>query len=167
MKRTAAIVAAVGLTLGTSAWASPRAPVPETAYDSGVYSAETLGRGGTIASNRGTPASGSENPASLDQPADEGSLYTTLLVDTRSSLPDAVADQADPLRGKTIQYLSVGAEKGVLYYEPLSRLHRTDVLDSAAGTSREVELNANAIGFAGATKFHQVGSFGLSLAYLW
>lgn len=152
--------------LAMPAAAKPRAPVPDNAFDSGVFSADTLGRGGTTASNRGTAASGSENPAALEQPADGGSLYVTTLVDVRTEIPEQVADDADPLRGKVMQYLSIAADKGVIFYEPIARYHQTQIVDPAAGTSRDVELNMSAIGFAGANKM-KAGSFGLSIAYLW
>jgi hypothetical protein len=164
--RSSVLAALAFLFAAAPATAKPRVPVPDTAYDGGVISAETRGRGQTTASNRGTAASGSENPASLEQPDEGGSLYATTLVDTRSRLPDDTADNLDPLRGKTLQYLSVGADKGVLFYEPIARYHQTQVLDAASGITRDVELNANAIGFAGASKMKS-GSFGLSIAYLW
>lgn len=171
MRRAASTVGAGGALLVIFAAVSPvlareRAPIPESAFDGGVTSAETLGRGNTIASNRGTPASGSENPASLEQPGDSGSMYSTLMVGTRSSLSREAANETDPVHGKVIQYLSVGADKGVLFYQPLSRLHQTDTVDASAGTTRDVDLNANAIGFAGSQKM-KAGSLGLSLAYLW
>ena len=163
--RLAAAIAALLCAAVLPAMARERAPFPDTAFDSGVQSAETLGRGNTIASNRGTPASGSENPAGLQLSDIGGSLYATTLVNTRTVLPHDVADGSDPLNGKVIQYLSVGADKGVLFYEPISRLHQTQVVDATAGTSRDVDLNANALGFAGAQKWKD-GSFGLSIAYL-
>jgi hypothetical protein len=165
--RKTAVWSATVLLSAPWASASPHVPVPEAALTGGVFSAETLGRGGTIASNDGGPASGSENPATLAAPKSDGMLYSTFLVDTRSGgLTDAQADNADPLRGKTMQYLSVAADKGVLFYEPVSRYHQTQMIDDAAGLSRDVEVNMNALGFAGATPIKKTGSFGLSLAYL-
>jgi len=146
--------------------ASERAPLPDNAFDSGIVSAETLGRGGTIASNRGTAASGSENPASLELTDTGGSLYATGLVATRSAFPDDVANARDPLAGKVVQYLAVGADKGVLFFEPVSRFRQSQIIDATAGTSRDVSVHANAIGFAGSQKW-KAGSFGMSMAYLW
>jgi len=50
------------------ALAKDRTPLSDQAYDGGIISAESLGRGQTIASNQGTLASGSENPAALAGP---------------------------------------------------------------------------------------------------
>ena len=165
MHRPVALIATALLAAGP-AQADPRPPIPDAAFDGGVFSAESLGRGGTIASNRATPASGSENPASLDQPSESGSVYVTTLVDTRSDIDEELVHAVDPLHGKVLQYLAVAADKGVLFYEPVSRLRETQVVDSSAGTFRDVELNANAIGFAGASRF-RAGSIGISMAYLW
>jgi hypothetical protein len=164
--RQACLVVAAAL-LSASAGARPRLNGPETLYDSGVVSAETLGRGGTIASNRATPASGSENPASLSQPAGSGSLYTTTLLSTRSHLPAPAEDATDPLGGKTLQYLAVQADKGVLFFEPVSRFSQTLDVDPAAGTTRDLDVQTNALGFAGAQKLGPNGAYGLSIAYLW
>ena len=152
----------------SAATAVARPPVggPETLYDSGVISAETLGRGGTIASNRATPASGSENPASLAQPAGSGSVYSTALLSTRSHLPRPAEEATDPLREKTLQYLSVEADKGVLFFEPVSRFDATQDVGPAAGTTRDLSVETNALGFAGAQPWG-AGSYGLSIAYLW
>ncbi len=168
MKRAVRLAAATAILCAASlpALARERAPLRDDAFDSGIVSAETLGRGGTTASNRGTAASGSENPAALELSDMGGSLYATGLVATRSVLPKDVANASDPLNGKVIQYLSVGAEKGVLFFEPLSRLHESQIVDPTAGTSRDVDLHANALGFAGAQTW-KAGSFGMSIAYLW
>jgi len=145
----------------------PRSPLPDTTWDGGVLSAETLGRGNTFASNLGGPASGSENPAALDNSGKAGSAYATALVNTnRSSLPRDAVLATDPLQGRILQYLSVEADKGVLFYEPLSRYSQRQTIDASAGLEQDVDYSANAIGFAGATKFHD-GTFGISLAYLY
>lgn len=136
-----------------------RARLPYTIYDGGVISAETLGRGGTIASNRGTHAAGSENPASLSSGL-SNSMYTTVMLDPSSSLSDDTLDESDPLRNRTLQYLSIGAQKGVLFYEPISRFRDRQ-------TNRDVDYTANALGIAGVDKFGNGGQVGISLSYLW
>lgn len=162
----ATLTLAAALATAGTAPARMRAPLPDTAFDAGIYSAESLGRGGTVASNRATPAAGSENPAALDAPAGTGALYATTLVGIRTDLPDGIAENSDPLHGKVLQYLSVNADKGVLYFEPVSRLHEMQIVDPATGRTRDVQADVNAIGFAGASKV-KGGSFGLSIAYLW
>ncbi len=150
----------------TSLQAKEKTPISDTALDGGVLSAETLGRGNTIASNRATPASGSENPAALaDSPVN--AVYTSVLVDTRSKLTPKQEQANDPLQGRVLQYLSIQGEKGVIYYEPLSRQNTTEVTNEASPTTdfRDVEYSADAIGFAGAERFG-AGSIGLSIAYL-
>lgn len=148
--------------------ARPKAPLRSTIYDGGVISAETLGRGGTMASNRGSHASGSENPASLATGL-SNSMYSTILFNPSSSIDDETINQNDPLRNKTLQYLSVGAEKGVLFYEPLSRFrdHQITDINSPDVNFRDVEYAANALGFAGVSNFGKGGQYGISLAYLW
>jgi hypothetical protein len=144
-----------------------RSPLPDTAYDGGIISAETLGRGGTIASNRGTPGSGSENPASLSS-GFPNSLYTTIFLNSKSSLNDQILKENEPLQQKQMQYLSLGADKGVLFFEPLGRRQLREILNpsSPSNNFRDVEFEANAIGFAGANEWNG-GSLGISLAYVW
>lgn len=163
--RNAVVLAAI-IALTPPLFAARRAPLPDTALDSGILSAETLGRGGTIASNRATPAAGSENPAALEAPAGSGALYATTLVGVTSDVPNDVIDGVDPLNGRILQYLAVNADKGVLFFEPISRLRQAQTLDASAGLSRDVSVDANAIGFAGAEKI-KGGSYGISIAYLW
>lgn len=136
-----------------------RTRLPFTAYDGGVISAETLGRGGTIASNRGTHAAGSENPASLASGL-SNSMYTTVLFGPSSSLSDDTLDNNDSLRNRTLQYLSIGAQKGVLFYEPIGRIRERE-------PDQDLDFTANAIGFAGVDNFGHGGQVGVSLAYLW
>jgi hypothetical protein len=161
---------ALGLTLtfisSSTVSAKESAPLPDTAFDGGAVSAETLGRGNTTASNRGTPASGSENPAALDLPGESGSWYSTALVGTSSRLPEDVVEDADPLDGKVLQYFSFAGEKGVIFFEPVGRTRRTEILDASTGQEREIDFSANAIGFAGADKMKD-GSIGVSIAYLY
>jgi hypothetical protein len=143
------------LFLSSAAFArGPKIPVPFTAFDGGVISAETRGRGDTIASNRGTPASGSENPAALNTPF-TSSLYTTADVGVTSKVPAATRRAYDPLHEKVFQYGAIGASKGVVYFEPISRLE-----DSATS-----QMFVDAIGFAGADNWRN-GSIGISFAYL-
>ena len=153
--------------LQATADADPRAPLPATAFDGGVVSAEALGRGNTFAAMPGSPASGSLNPAALAAGI-PGGFYATALVDMDSDLPEEAALAPDPLSGKVLQYLSIGADKGVIFFQPLGRLSERQPLDAAApsGDFRRVSLAANAIGFAGATRMKR-GTMGLSLAYLW
>ena len=134
--------------------------------DGGVLSAESLGRGNTIASNIASPAAGSENPASLAE-SPTNATYATALVGISSDLPDNEAQSSDPLTGKVLQYLSLQGEKGVIFYEPLSRINQRDILDPASPTTdyRDVEYDATAFGFAGANKWG-AGSIGISMAYL-
>lgn len=148
--------------------AKPRSPLPRDAFDGGIISAETLGRGRTIASNRGGPASGSENPAALASGFAD-SLYTTVAFEPSSSLPQGTVNQTDPLSGKVLHYLAIGASKGVLYYEPIGRLREQQIINPSSPSTdfRDIEFSANAIGFAGVDQFGQGGSFGISLAYLW
>jgi hypothetical protein len=147
--------------------AKPSAPLPYTSFDGGVFSAESLGRGGTVASNRGTPASGSENPASLISLRDSY-FYSTIYAGTTSDLEKEITRESSPLSDKVLQYLAIGAEKGVLYYEPLGRLDEQQSFDLTSQTTyyRDVKFSADAIGLAGATEFKKTGSVGLSLAYL-
>lgn len=107
-----------------------------------------------MASNRGTPASGSENPAALVTPF-TSSLYTTFHVGTTSKVPSSTRKAYDPLAEKTFQYAAIGAEKGVMFFEPISRLQ----------TDTTGELVVDAIGFAGADNWRK-GSIGISLAYI-
>lgn len=150
----------------TSLSARPRAPLPNEALDGGIIGAATLGRGGTIASNRPTLASGSENPAALDANT-ANAAYTTVLVNTSSTLPEDIAEASDPLSGKVLQYLSIGSDRGVIFFEPLARRNERQITDTTSPTTdfRDVKYSANAIGFAGATKWG-AGGIGLSLAYL-
>lgn len=123
--------------------------LPITAFDGGIISAETLGRGGTVASNRGTAASGSENPAALRE-APANSFYTTVLIDESSDLDKGVYRSSDALSGKVLNYMVVGSESGVIFFEPLGRMR---------------DFSLDALGIAGAQKW-RAGSFGFSLAYL-
>ncbi len=166
-KASQSLLAAVFLLSAGPVFAKEHAPIPERALDGGILSAETFGRGNTIASNRATPASGSENPASLGDAVVQAA-YATALVDTRSDLTDDEANQTDPLTGKVLQYLSVQGEKGVIFYEPLSRIHQRQILDENTPSTdyRDVDYSANAIGFAGGERLGK-GNIGLSLAYLW
>jgi hypothetical protein len=140
--------------LTSTASAAPKIPVPYTSFDGGVISAETLGRGETVASNRGTPASGSENPAALNT-SFTSSLYTTAGVGVTSKIPRTDRRAIDPLHEKVLQYAAIGAEKGVMFFEPISRLEE----------STTAQLSVDAIGFAGADNWRN-GSFGISFAYL-
>jgi hypothetical protein len=145
-----------------------RSHLRDSTYDGGLISAETLGRGGTIASNRGTHASGSENPASLATGL-ANSMYTTILFNPSSALDDETVDDEDAVRNKTLQYLLVGAQKGVVFYEPIARQRERQILDDANPTTdyRDIEYSANAVGFAGVDNFGHGGQFGISLSYLW
>lgn len=146
--------------------AKPRAPLPKDALDGGILSAETLGRGATVASNRPNLASGSQNPAALDA-SGANATYTTILLNTSSSLPDNVAETSDPLSGKVLQYISIGSERGIIFFEPLARREERQIINPASpGTDfRDVQYAANALGFAGATKSGTT-SIGLSISYL-
>ncbi len=155
MTRNRLLAPAALLLLATAAQAKPKVPISATAFDGGVISAETLGRGDTVASNRGTPASGSENPAALNSPF-ASSLYTTSHVGATSEVPKLTRRAADPLGEKVFQYGAIGAEKGVMFFEPISRL--TD--------STTAEMFVDAIGFAGADTWRKNGSFGIAIAYL-
>ena len=126
-------------------------------------SAESLARGETLASNLATLAAGSENPAALDASV-KSATYATGLVYRSSTNIDA----QDPLGGRVLQYMAIGAEKGVVFFEPLGRVHTTQALnpaDPTAGT-RDVDFGADAIGFAGANALGTAGSIGVSLSYL-
>lgn len=155
----------VCLLLVSSLEAKPRIPLSDTAFDSGVLSAETLGRGGTVASNRDTAASGSENPAALAGADKRSALYTTVLVNTSSPLPSDRVRAANPLSGKVLQYLSIKAEKGVFYFEPMSRQERRGI--TTPSDFSDIEFSMNALGIAGGDTFKKTGGFGLSFAYLW
>jgi hypothetical protein len=154
VKKNSFSAAAALLLFSGAAFAKPKAPVPFTAFDGGIISAETLGRGDTVASNRGTPASGSENPAALNTPI-TSSLYVTAGVGSTSKVPRPARQAVDPLHDKVFQYGAIGAEKGVMYFEPISRL---DDLTTS-------QMSVDAIGFAGADTWRN-GSIGISLAYL-
>jgi hypothetical protein len=124
-----------------------------------------MGRGRTIAANLPSPASGSENPASLNDSHDNVT-YATTLVGISSDLDKETERASDPLRNRTLQYFSMMGEKGVLFYEPISRYSSQDQITGVPSGTRDVEYQANAIGVAGAEKW-RAGSFGLSIAYLW
>lgn len=112
-----------------------------------------------------THASGSENPASLISPLQSG-VYTTLKTHHRSDLTDGQVRDLDPLQGKTLNYVVIGADKGVLFFEPLGRIRKSSFLHPEnPSITRDMEFVADAIGFAGAHGF-QKGSFGLSLSYV-
>lgn len=145
--------------------AKDRVPLPDTVWDGGVISSESMGRGRTFSANMSNPASGSENPASLND-THVNATYATVRVGQTSDLSTEQLRASDPLRNRTIQYLSMQGEKGVVYYEPLSRYSGTEELDGRPGTA-DLEYSANAIGFAGADKWGKNGAFGLSIAYLW
>jgi hypothetical protein len=163
LKRVAAFFCLIGFC--QPAMARPGAPLPETVWDGGALSAESLGRGRTIAANMGSPASGSENPAALNDNAQNVSYATTLLR-TSSSLEKEETRQADPLRNRNFQYLSLQGEKGAVFYEPLSRYEDTVPTENTPGGTTDVRYEANALGIAGSESWGK-GSFGLSMAYLW
>lgn len=146
--------------------ARERTPLSDRALDGGVISAETLGRGNTIASNRADPGAGSQNPAALADSAVNAS-FSTGLVGTSGGISDDVIASSDPLHGRVLQYFSFQGEKGVLFYEPLSRVRERHVIDTASPSTdyRDVEYSADAFGFAGAERLG-AGSIGLSIAYL-
>ncbi len=154
------------LLAATPAAAKDRTPIRDNATDGGVPSAETLGRGNTFAADMGGPASGSENPANLID-SSQNAMFGTARVATDSNLDDDVALGNDPLEGKVMQYFSLAGEKGVIFYEPISRINDTEILNPASPSTdyRQVEYDANAFGIAGAEQFGQ-GSIGLSIAYL-
>lgn len=141
-------------------------PLEETAFDGQSVSAESLGRGNTFVSNRATPASGSENPAALMSSLSP-SMYSTVLLSESSELPDPQIHDADPLYGKTLRYISAGAARGVVFFEPLGRDEDMDrsIMEPLSGI-RDLSFSANAIGFAAADKWSK-GTFGMSIAYLW
>ena len=143
--------------MGVTLMAKPRTPLPFDAYDGGVISADSLGRGGTVASAPGSMASGSENPAAVSS-HQGSSYYVTTFVGQTTDWAESVIKSTDPVRNKVLQYLSMGAEKGTLFYEPLGRREER-------GNLSEVEFSADAIGFAAAEKYRE-GHVGLSLAYL-
>jgi len=152
--------------LTSSVFAKPRSPLPDTAFDGGVISAETLAQGNSMAGNLASLTAGSENPASLITNL-SGGVYTTLRAGQTSELTRGTINEHDPLQGKTLNYISIGADKGVLYYEPLGRLATTqDMLENGANVgTRDIEFASDAIGFAGAQAFKK-GTIGISLAYL-
>ncbi len=147
--------------------AKPRAPFPDNAFDGGVPSAESLGRGNTFAAIQGTHAAGSENPASLVIKLSNATYATANVGQSSPRLTRSERRQNDPLQGKITNYVAVGAGSGLLYYEPLSRLDQKQITDSLNPNTdyRDVQLSADAFGFAGATTWKK-GSFGISLAYL-
>lgn len=148
-----------------SLWAGPRAPLPITAFDGGPASAESLGRGGTYASHKGTPGSAVENPAALidDMPAN---LYTSAYVGDSADVSSSRVDRSFALQGKVLQFVSVFSDRGSIFFEPLGRFDGR-VEGGTASNFREIAFAADAIGFAGAQSLGKNGSFGLSVAYLY
>jgi hypothetical protein len=120
-----------------------------------------------VASNQGSMASGSENPAALAGPSN-GSLYTTNYVGESSRLSESLLRSNNPIQNRVLEYLSMGAEKGTLYFEPLGRREGQTIQDPAQPTTdfTEYKFSANAIGFAGTAPLKS-GSIGLSFAYLY
>jgi hypothetical protein len=131
-----------------------------------VLSAESLGRGRTTAANLASPAAGSENPAALNDGKQNVSYATAIVGMGDGSVPKEAVRQNDALRDKTLQYFSMQGEKGVIFYEPLSRFDQVQSIDNVPGGINNVDYQANALGVAGAETWGK-GSFGLSLAYLW
>jgi|GEM_PF-5374895 len=148
------------------AQAKDRAPLADTAFDGGILSAESLGRGGTYVANPGTPAWASENPAAMAS-LPRGGLYTTVRVGRSSDLPESLINNLNPLRGRVMQFLAFPSDKGSLTFEPLGRRDGIDVLISTSPTTdfRNVDFACDAIGFAGAQGYRHM-QFGLSLSYL-
>ncbi|OVE76628.1 hypothetical protein BVX98_05390 [bacterium F11] len=119
-----------------------------------------------MASNRGTPASSSENPASLvGVPA---SLFVTTFVGETTVISSSHTKSIDSLQNKVLQFISVAGENGVIFFEPLGRREVREYLTpiNSPSDSRDIAFSANALGFGGAQKFGKDGSFGLSIAYL-
>jgi len=142
--------------------------VPETAFDGGILSAETLGRGQNSASAQGTPASGAENPAAINS-SNQSSAYTTVFVGNSSNLSKTQVRNIDPLEDNIVQFLSLTSEQGSIFFEPLGRFNQRQPLFSngPSGDFRNVDFSANAIGLAGSTSLGKRGSIGLSLSYLY
>lgn len=153
--------------MSLGAFADPPPPLSDRAFDGGLRSAESLGRGLTYVSSTGNPASGSENPAALLFAGPNG-MYSTVSIGETTDVSRDVLNSVDPLENRTIQYLSVYETKGTLFYEPLGRLDSHEILNPASPLTdfRDVEFNADAIGFAGAQMFGKRLAGGLSLAYL-
>jgi hypothetical protein len=144
-----------------------KAPLDSQTFDGGVYSAETLGRGNTIASNRDTPASGSENPASIQLDTKAG-FYATALVDYSKELKTSTsAANSDPLDQKVLNYMAAQAGSGVVFYEPLARSRETQITNPATPSTdfREVDVSGDALGFAVSDRWKS-GTIGISFAYL-
>ncbi|MFN0118675.1 MAG: hypothetical protein ACKVQC_10360 [Elusimicrobiota bacterium] len=146
--------------------AADRTPLPYYVFDSEGVSADTISRGNTFVSNIGSFSSGSENPASLSSNLDNSAL-TTLLVKTKSSFSKEVEQSQDILHGNMMRYLSMGGEKGLIFFEPVSRLRSSETFTTGTFPfeNRTTEFNLNAIGIAGGSAY-KIGDFGISLSYL-
>lgn len=82
-----------------------------------------------------------------------------MLVDTNRDVPKDLTRAEDPLGEKVLRYTALGADKGVIFYEPLGRFEQNL-------STRNVDFAANAIGLAGATALGKNGSIGVSVSYL-
>lgn len=151
--------------------ARQRTPLADTAYNSGLISAESLGRGGTFAASPGSMAAASENPAAIAGSANENNAtYVTALVDNvhRSTSSEAGLF-TDPEEEKVLRYLSMGSGQGMIFFQPLGRLQINQPLVMPDGTTvgtQDVDFYANSFGFAAAEKWGR-GGIGISLSYLW